>query len=157
MRKSNRLNRIYTNMKSRCYNPHRKDYYRYGGKGITICDEWLSQERVLGMWGRMSKGFLSFKTWALENGYAENLTIDRIDSTKGYSPESCRWVDWKAQENNTSRNHKVTYKGRTQTIAQWCDELNLNYRTVIGRINKYGYSVEKAFEEKVIRGRRWNR
>ena len=157
MRKRNRLNFIYTNMKSRCYNPHRKDYYRYGGKGITICDEWLNQERVTGMWGSMSKGFLSFKTWALENGYADNLTIDRIDSAKGYCPENCRWVDWKTQENNTSRNHLITYKNRTQTMKQWCEELGLNYGAVCQRINNYGWTVERAFEEKVMRGRRKNK
>ena len=155
MRKSNRLNRIYTNMKYRCNNPDIKDWKNYGGRGITICNEWLNQERVLGVWGRITKGFLAFKTWALENGYTDELTIDRIDSNKGYCPENCRWVSWKVQGNNTRHNRFVTYKGRTQTIKQWCEELNLNYNTVISRINRYGYSVEKAFEEKVVRGRRW--
>lgn len=157
MRKSNRLNRIYTNMKYRCNNPESKDWKNYGGRGITICDEWLNQERVLGVWGRITKGFLAFKTWALENGYTDELTIDRIDSNKGYCPENCRWVSWKVQGNNTRHNRFITYKGRTQTIKQWCEELNLNYNTVISRINRYGYSIEKAFEEKVVRGRRWNR
>ena len=157
MRKSNRLSRIYTNMKYRCNNPKSKDWQNYGGRGITICAEWLNQERVLGVRGGITKGFLAFKTWALKNGYADDLTIDRIDSTKGYSPENCRWVNWKVQENNTRRNHFVSYNGKTQTIKQWSEELNLNYRTIINRINCYGYSVEKAFEEKVIRGRRWKK
>lgn len=75
------------NMIYRCYNPHRDNYERYGGSGITVCEEWLNS-------------FESFLSWALGNGYQEHLTLDRIDSTKPYCPENCRWADYYTQEQN---------------------------------------------------------
>lgn len=97
--------------------------------------------------GRTTKGFLAFKKWSLENGYADNLTIDRIDVNKDYSPENCRWVSVKFQENNKRTNHFLTYKDETKTMKQWCEELKLNYNTVRTRIRR-GCSVEIAFETK---------
>ena len=131
---NSRLNRIYANMKSRCYNPKDRNYSHYGERGITICDEWLDGEVVC---HPNTKGWLVFKKWALENGYKENLTIDRIDVNKDYSPDNCRWLTQKEQQNNRTNNHYITYKGRTQSLVKWCEELNLNYKTVSTRINKY--------------------
>ena len=146
---TSRLNNIYDNMKQRCYNPKRDVYKYYGGRGITICEEWNDREKVpSGKGGTCSKGWLAFKKWALENGYAEDLTIDRIDTNKGYSPENCRWVSMKVQSNNLRNNVRLTYKGRTQTIHEWCEELNLNYERIKNRICRMGWSVEKAFETK---------
>ena len=149
MQKHSRLWRIYSNMKSRCYNPKAPNYSYYGERGITVCEEWLNSEKITtGKYvHNHSKGWLSFQRWALENGYAEDLTIDRIDTNKGYSPENCRWVSMKVQINNTRSNHYITYKGKTQTMKQWCEELNLNYRTVISRFRR-GWSTEKTFEYK---------
>jgi hypothetical protein len=84
---SKRLQMIYYDMKHRCTNPNNKVYYRYGGNGITVCDEWLKSRK-------------SFYEWSILNGYQENLTIDRIDNLKGYSPENCRWVTHKVQTRN---------------------------------------------------------
>lgn len=142
-----RLNNIYRSMKQRCFYSKSINYNRYGGKGIKICKEWADTEKVPNT-TNCSKGWLAFKKWALENGYADNLTIDRIDSTKGYSPENCRWVDYKTQENNTGHNHNVTYKGRTQSLVLWCEELGLNYDRTKQRINKLHWGIEKAFETK---------
>lgn len=141
-----RLSRIFNHMKLRCYNANHHNYKNYGARGIKLCDEWNNRE-LAHEEGRTTKGSLVFKKWALENGYADNLTIDRIDVNKNYSPENCRWVSVKFQENNKRTNHFLTYKGETKTMKQWCEELKLNYNTVRTRIRR-GCSVEIAFETK---------
>lgn len=82
-----RLYRIYSCMKDRCYNKSRERYADYGGRGITVCDEWLDS-------------FEAFRDWALNNGYRDDLSIDRIENDKSCSPENCRWVTVKEQNNN---------------------------------------------------------
>lgn len=143
--KSERLQNIYTNLKQRCYNPKSTFYKNYGGRGITVCDEWLNSERYD---GRSTKGWIAFKTWALSNGYSDTLTIDRIDNNKGYSPENCHWVSMRTQQNNRRSNCLITYDGKTQSLADWCRELNLNYGTTKCRLRR-NWSVYKAFERKI--------
>lgn len=125
-----RLYRIYAGMKSRCYNPNEPAYKNYGGRGITICPEWQM--------------FEPFKKWAMLHGYDDNLSIDRIDNNKGYSPENCRWTDRKTQNNNQRSNRLISYKGKTQTMKQWSEEYDINYHTFISRIDELGWSIEKA-------------
>ena len=144
MGKHSRLGNIYHNMKMRCYNCSSKDYKNYGARGITICKEWLNSEKSKE--GNSSKGFIAFRDWALSNGYADNLTIDRIDVNRGYSPINCCWVSRKEQQNNTRRNHLVEYRGKIQTIAQWCSELGLDYHKTAVRITRLNWSAERAFE-----------
>lgn len=118
MSANSRLNRIYYCMRTRCLNPNFKEFKHYGGRGISICKEWINPEVVaLGRYGRATKGWLAFKNWAILNGYKDSLTLDRIDNNKGYSPDNCRWVTMKTQCNNTRRNHSVTYKGKTQSLS----------------------------------------
>ena len=97
-KKKSRLYCVWIDMKKRCYNPIAHNYHRYGGRGITICDEWRND-------------FQSFYDWAMANGYDENAprgqcTIDRIDNDKGYNPDNCRWVDTATQNKNKSNNRK---------------------------------------------------
>lgn len=142
----NRLNRIFRGMKSRCYNKNTPQYKDYGGKVITICDEWLNSEMINTNRGRWSKGYDAFRNWAFANGYKDGLTIDRIDCNKGYSPKNCRWVTMKEQCNNKTNNHLITYKGKTQTLTQWCEELKLPFGRTRDRLYTLGWSVESAFE-----------
>lgn len=118
-----RIYNIWKDMKRRCYCKTRKDYSRYGGRGITICDEWLHD-------------FQAFFDWAMVNGYKDDLTIDRIDSNKGYSPDNCRWATIKEQDNNKRNNRLLTYNGKTQTVTQWAEDLNINESTLRSRIDR---------------------
>lgn len=143
MSESSRLNDIFRNMKRRCYGTYSDHYKSYGARGITLCDEWNNREKI----GYATKGWLAFKEWALNNGYDDNLTIDRIDVNKGYSPENCRWISLSKQYFNTTRSHKITYKGKTQTLTEWADELGISRCALRQRICR-GWTVEKAFTTK---------
>lgn len=125
-----RLYSIYRKIKQRCYNTNDKAYTNYGGRGINICNEWCDD-------------FMAFYTWSMSHGYDDKLTIDRIDNNKGYSPNNCRWVDRITQNNNTRRNVHITYNGKTQTISQWSEELNIKYSTIKDRHNK-GWSDKEC-------------
>lgn len=126
-----RLYRIWLVMKNRCNNPNDKYYYCYGGKGIKVCDEW-------------AEDFMSFYNWSIANGYSDKLSIDRIDSDKGYQPDNCRWATNKEQQNNKTNNHYITYKGKTQSMKKWSEELNIDYSTLRSRINVYKWDIETA-------------
>lgn len=128
-----RLYRIWQKMKARCYNPNHNFYERYGGRGISICEEWLHD-------------FKAFKAWALRSGYSDELSIDRIDVNGNYTPFNCRWVNAKVQANNTSRNHFITYNGETKTLSEWAESLGINKNTLHVRIDVRGWSIERAFQ-----------
>lgn len=136
-----RIYRIWLGMKHRCYNTNAKTYKDYGGRGITICDEWVND-------------FQSFCDWSMEHGYSNILTIDRIDTNLGYSPDNCRWTTMKEQSNNTRKNINISYNGESRTLAEWSEKLNLNYNVVYGRIYKLGWTVERAFETPVMKRKR---
>lgn len=108
-------------MRTRCNNPNYDKYQWYGGKGVTVCDEWSS--------------FKPFREWALSHGYQDSLTIDRIDPNSNYNPENCRWVDRKAQANNRTSNRMITYNGKTQSMQLWAEELGINASTFKQRLN----------------------
>ena len=127
-----RLYKIYHCMKDRCYLHSHKEFYRYGGRGIVVCDEWKDS-------------YQRFKDWAMASGYSEDLTLDRVDNDGPYAPWNCKWSTRQEQNNNRSDTKYISYTGECKSLANWCRELNLNYRTVWARLFKYGYSVEKAF------------
>jgi hypothetical protein len=132
-------------MKKRCYYTKAIQYKSYGGRGIKICDEWNDRTviRISGI--RYTKGWLVFQKWALENGYTDKLTLDRIDVNGNYEPSNCRWVTKREQANNRRNNKYISYKGKTQSLADWCRELKLSYNLMQCRIY-CGWSAEKAFE-----------
>lgn len=147
-----RLYGIWVGMKTRCLNPNDKKFSSYGGRGITICEEWKDD-------------FPAFAKWSLENGYNETLTIDRINSEKGYSPENCRWVDQMVQQNNRRNNHRITFNGRCLTIKEWTRVTGLKDTTIHERLKK-GWSVEDVLTRPVMscseageigRKKRWNK
>ena len=121
-----RIYRIYDSMKNRCYSQNDSSYKNYGAKGITVCDLWKSS-------------FMDFYNWSMANGYNDDLSIDRIDGTKGYSPENCRWVTWKEQSRNLKSNVMITYNGKTQCATAWAEELGFK-KDQVYRAKKRGLS-----------------
>ena len=109
-----RIRNIHSGMMDRCYNENSNRYYEYGARGIHICKEWYGKD-----------GIRNFINWSLQNGYSNNLTIDRIDNNKGYSPDNCRWVDTFTQANNTRRNIKITIDGIEKTLTQYAHEYGI--------------------------------
>jgi hypothetical protein len=131
-----RLYKVWINMKQRCYNRKHNSYYGYGGRGITICDEWKND-------------FNAFEKWALENGYDENApkgqcTIDRIDNNKGYFPENCKWVTIGENLNNKSTCLMYTFGGKKQSLADWARELGIDYNALLSRLHRNGFNFEQA-------------
>lgn len=133
-----RINKIYLKMKGRCYTKSDAAYKDYGGRGITICDEWLGED-----------GFKHFEEWSYANGYSDDLSIDRIDNNKGYSPNNCRWADRKTQNRNRRTNHFLTLNGETKTIAEWSEITGIKYRVLCRRSSKYGWSDEETLTREV--------
>lgn len=101
-----RLQKIYRGMIDRCTNPGRNYYLNYGARGISVCQEWMDD-------------FDSFFLWAVNNGYSESLTIDRIDNDGNYSPSNCRWADRTRQSNNTRRNYWICAFGERKSLSDW--------------------------------------
>ena len=124
-----RLYGIWSKMKDRCINPSNARFAYYGGINRTLCEEWHK--------------FEPFRDWALANGYADNLTIDRIDNNKGYCPENCRWTTPREQANNTRKNRIIEYHGECHTLAEWSRIVNIKPITIAYRLNS-GWSVKDA-------------
>ena len=129
---SRRLQTIYYDMKHRCYNSKNKAYARYAGKGITVCDEWLNNRS-------------SFYEWAITSGYHEELRIDRIDNSKGYYPDNCRWTDTKVQTRNRTISvvdenivMQIRSEPKGSNLKLLCDKYNLNQYTL--KYIRYGFS-----------------
>lgn len=127
-----RLYATWKRIKNRCNNPNSPDYQKWYGKfGITVCEEW-------------SNSFEKFRDWSLSHGYRDDLTIDRIDYTKGYSPDNCRWVTAKEQANNKRNVSKIEYNGESHTISEWADITGLSRSILYNRICVYKWDIERA-------------
>jgi hypothetical protein len=135
-----RLYSIWTSMKARCLNKNNKIYPRYGGRGIVICSEWLI--------------FENFYQWAINNGYQDGLSIDRIDNGEGYYPNNCGWVNATVQANNTRSNRRVTCDGETHTIAEWSRIVGISGSTLRHRLFDLGWNdIHRALYSPVTKAK----
>ena len=123
-----RLYRTWLGMHNRCYDPNHDRFKWYGGKGVSISDDWHD--------------FMTFRIWALSNGYTDELTIDRIDADGNYCPDNCKWVDMKVQANNRSNNRILRYRDKRYTATQLAEAHGLSPHTVFNRL-KLGWTVDQ--------------
>lgn len=133
---NSRLYQVWVNMTRRCENQSSDAYKNYGGRGISICEEW--------------KDFSKFREWAISTGYDETAkhgvcTIDRIDVNGDYAPENCRWATAKTQCRNKRGNRFLELNGERKTVAEWSEITGIKYNTLLRRINA-GWSVERALK-----------
>lgn len=127
-----RIDNIYKAMKSRCYNKENNRYNSYGGRGIVVCDEWLGEN-----------GLVNFYNWAINNGYNNKLTIDRIDTNGDYCPSNCRWETQKVQQNNRTNNKIIEFDNEAHTLGEWSDITGVKLATLSKRLIA-GWSVARA-------------
>jgi len=129
-----KIRNIWYGMIHRTTNPSHTEYFRYGGRGIQVCDRWHSFE---------------FFYEDMKDGYLPGLSIDRVDNSKGYSPDNCRWATKRDQANNRRTSKFFTIDGVTKTLAEWISQSGLKSSTVRQRLYCYGWSIEQALTKKV--------
>ena len=115
---------LWQTMKTRCENPKRKNFKRYGARGITVCEEWHEAK--------------NFVEWALSNGYKKGLQLDRIDNNKGYSPDNCRFVTATENSRNRRNSRLLTINGETKCVSEWCELKSVSKYTVYSWIRERG-------------------
>ena len=138
-----RIYRIWAGMKQRCSNTKEKNYYRYGGRGIIVCDDW-------------NKSFTSFYEWSLDNGYNDELTIDRVDNNVGYYPSNCQWI---TQGKNTAvgkrgkfSSNKSGYTGVSwdKFRNKWFSSIRVNNKNInLGRYTLIIDAVKARIEAEI--------
>lgn len=131
-----RLHNIWGGIKVRCYNKNHKSFKNYGARGIKMCDLWKNS-------------FVMFYQWAINNGYNDNLTIERKDVNKDYCPENCKWITKSEQCNNRRNTHKINYHGEEHNLKEWSQILGIKYDTLHGRIFDYGWDIDTAFTKNI--------
>jgi hypothetical protein len=147
-----RLFNIWSGMRDRCYNPNNKNYNNYGGRGIIICDEWKND-------------FQSFYNWAINNGYSEDLTIDRKNVNGNYESSNCRWATPLEQQNNIRRNFNIEINGETKSISEWSRLTGIHRKTIYDRIKDGLIGVEllvpivvrKAEKQSGVKNVKWDK
>lgn len=130
-----KIHLAYKNMKDRCYNIKNKAYSNYGGRGITVCSEWMNDRS-------------SFVRWSIENGHSMDLSIDRVKNDEGYSPENCRWADLSTQLSNQRRYRTVNLDGKDMTIYEACIMAGAKDKSDFSRMRKRlsRYNVKSVAE-----------
>ena len=141
-KRQTRLYHTWQDMKQRCFNMNDDAYSHYGGRGITVCDEWLEFEQ--------------FYDWAMTNGYRDDLTIDRKDVDGDYCPENCRWTTYKEQNRNRRSNRMITYGGKTMLLTEWAEALGVKESTLRQRLDKYGWNIADSLATPVNKKGRVN-
>jgi len=126
------LLQCWSDMKQRCLNPDRDNYKDYGGRGITIYQEWISDST-------------SFIKWALENGYQPGLQLDRKDNNGSYNPDNCRFVTNKINSRNTRKINLYTYNEASKTLGEWAEVFNVTKELIRGRLRR-GWSFQDAIK-----------
>lgn len=132
--KNIKLYRVFQAMRRRCYVASSDMYCAYGARGIRICEEWLQDP-------------LKFVDWALENGYADGLSIDRIDNNGNYAPTNCRFIDCKSQARNKQNTRLLTFRGETKCMAEWAEITGIPSPNIQVRIDRCGWNIERALTE----------
>lgn len=135
---SKRLYSVYKAMLNRVFDENGREYHNYGGRGITVCDEWLGE-----------KGFDNFAEWAYSSGYDEaakhgECTLDRANVNFGYSPHNCRWITNSEQQNNRRNNVILEYRGETYTMKEWSRILDIPYTTLAYHVRKKERSLSEV-------------
>lgn len=124
--KNTRIYNLWSKMKQRCYNVNSSNYKNYGERGITICNKWLDKDN----------GFINFYNWSMNNGYKDNLTIDRINVNGNYEPNNCRWITNIEQQRNKRNTRYATINNITKPVKEWCEILGIKYTTLLNWLNK---------------------
>lgn len=132
----NRIMRIYYNIKSRCYDATNKRFNDYGGRGIKMCKDWYNSPE-------------KFVKWSFNNGYNDELSIDRIDVDGNYEPDNCRWITMSEQSNNKRNSIMFTFFGITKNLKEWCIAINENYDKMYGRYYRGYETFRKDDVEKI--------
>lgn len=140
--KSNtRIYSIWSDMKSRCFNEKNSRFERYGGRGISTCKEWLE--------------FDNFYKWSIDNGYNDELTIDRADNNGDYNPKNCKWSTQKEQARNRSTTIRVERDGIKKSLREWCEIEGVEFNMVYRRLRR-GWDIEDAFNvPSIARGKKY--
>lgn len=128
-----RIYRIYKGMHSRCETISQSSYQNYGGRGIRVCDEWSGKD-----------GFFCFYKWAMQNGYADDLSLDRIDNDGNYEPSNCRWADNKTQRKNRRISKNYVYNGKTMSLSEIAEMKGIKYGALYQRVVKKNMKIEDA-------------